>query len=173
MGKERIGEGFFIGDRDFQFFQNITEEFIEDIVEVPVGYYRACPEDTETNIYGESEEGRKLFEKPLELKCLIEPEDQETDDGDFTFNVNRNVTFGFQRERLKEFNLYPERGDFIEFDNDYYEVESIVDNDLLGSQWFYRHSIVIDAHLARNTSVTIVDPETLDVVETNSRPNDF
>lgn len=173
MSKERMSEGFFIGDNDFQFFQNITQEYIEDIVEVPVGYYRTCPEETEVNVYGESKEGRKLFEKPLELKCLIQPDDQETDGGDFTFNVNRNVTFGFQRERLKEFDVYPERGDFIEFDNDYYEVESVVDNDLLGSQWHYRHSIVLEAHLARNTSVTIVDPETLDIVETNSKPNDF
>jgi len=173
---KRIGEGFYIGDNDFEFFQSVNQEFIEEIVEVPVGYFRVCPSKTEVNIYGESKEGRKLYEKPVKLYAIINPEDQQTDQGEFTFDVDRDVTFGFQRERLKDFDLYPQRGDLIEFDNDYYEIDDVVDNQLLGSQWFYRHSVVANTHVARPTSISLVDPETLDVVDTinevdNSFPN--
>lgn len=164
-------QGFFIGNRDFEMFQHLNREFIEDLVEVPCGYLRTAPDETETNIYGESAEGRKLFEPPLRVYALIEPEDQATDQGDFTFDVRRNVTFGFQRERLKEKGLYPQRGDLIEFDHDYYEVQSVVDNRLLGSQWFYRHAIVVETHVARPTNITLVDPDTLEVREVN--PDDL
>lgn len=175
-GKKRIGEGFYIGDNDFAFFQSVSREFIEDIVEVPVGYHRVCPEKTETNIYGESKEGRKLYETAVQAYAIIDPQDQATDTGEFTFDVDRDVTFGFQRERLKDIDLYPQRGDIIEFDNDYYEIDEVVDNQLLGSQWFYRHSIVVDTHVARPTNMSLIDPETLEVVETinevnNSFPN--
>ena len=174
--RERVGEGFYIGDRDFEMFQQFNQEFIEDIVEVPIGYYRVCPEETESNIYGESKEGRKLFEEPIRLYCIINPEDQETDEGGFTFDIDRDVTFGFQRERLKDFDMYPQRGDLIEFDNTYHEVRDIVDNQLLGSQWFYRQSIVVNTHVARPSNITLVDPETLEIKKTindigNSFPN--
>lgn len=158
-------QGFFIGNRDFEFFQQVNQEFVEDIVEVPVGYYRVAPDETEVNIYGESDKGRKLYERPIKLYTLIEPQDQQTDTNIGPFDVDRDVVFGFQRERLKDVNLYPQRGDLIEFDNDYYEIENVVDNELLGSQWFYRHSIVVSTHVARTSNITLIDPETLEVVE--------
>lgn len=161
------GQGFFIGNRDFDLFQHFNQEFVEEIVEVPIGYYRTASSQTVTNVYGESPEGEKYYEIPIKLYALIEPDDQETDTGDFTFDVDRNVTFGFQRERLKEKELYPQRGDLIEFDHDYYEVSDIIDNKLLGSQWFYRHSIVVNTHVARPTNITLIDPDTLDVQEVN------
>lgn len=151
-------QGFFVGDRDFEFFQQVNRELVEDIVNVNVVIYKIAPEQTKSNMYGEAEEGAKVYFPGVGLKALIQPEDQQTEENDFTFDVKRDLTLGFQRERLKDKDLYPQRGDIVEFDNQYYEIKEVVDNTLLASKWFYRHSVVCRCHVARDTNLTLTRP---------------
>jgi hypothetical protein len=150
-------QGFFFGDQDFKYFQYLNQEFVEDIVSVDVVVYKINPDKTDTNLYGEAEEGRKVYDRSVALNALIQPQDQQTDNADFTFDVDRPVTFGFQREVLKKCNLYPQRGDVIEFDDAFHEITEVVDNELLGSKYFYRHSIVCQTSVARDSNINLID----------------
>jgi len=149
-------EATFLGNNDFAFMQGLNKEFINRIVDTTVLYYKPAPSHTDSDIYGESPEG-KFYYKPMELKGLIIPEDQETQDEDFGFEVQQDLQIGFQREELKKHQFYPEEGDIIEWSNYYFEVGSTVDNTLLASRFFMRHGAVVNVHSTRLSKEQIVD----------------
>lgn len=45
----------------------------------------------------------------------------------------------------------------LEFDDDYNEVDDIIDNKFLGAQWFMRHVIVMNTHADRTTNLKLID----------------
>lgn len=155
---EEEEQPFFLGNRDFAFMQGVNKEFINQIVNTTVLYYKPIPADTQTDIYGESPQGKKYF-KPLKLKGLIIPEDQQTQDEDFGFEVQQDLQVGFQREELKKHQFYPEEGDVIEWSNYYFEVGTTVDNTLLATRFFFRHGVVVNVHSTRISKEQIVDRE--------------
>ena len=149
-------EGFFISDQDFAFIQGINEEFVEDVVEVLVQLYKMDVDSTESTFRGETTEQGKTFSKTVQLHALVVPEDQRTEQDRGTFDVLRSAQFGVQRERLKDKEFYPQRGDFIEWDEEFFEIQNVVDNELLGSKYFYRHSLVADAERTRDSNIELV-----------------
>lgn len=152
----RDQEATFLGNRDFAFMQGLNKEFINRIVDVAVGYYKPVPEDIDTDIYGESPEG-KVYYQPMKLHALLIPEDQETKDEDFGFEVQQDLQIGFQREELKKHDFMPSEGDVVEWSNYYFEVGSTVDNTLLATRFFFRHGVVVNAHSTRLSKEQITD----------------
>ena len=150
-------EGFFISDQDFEMFQQFNEEFVEEVVEVVVRFYKMDVDRTQSTFRGETSPAGKEYSRVVEMNTLVVPEDQQTDDSEYTYDVDRSAEFGFQRERLKDKNLYPQRGDLIEWDEEFFEIENVVDNELLGTKYFYRHSIVCDTHRVRVSNTDLVN----------------
>lgn len=136
--------------------QHYNEEFVEDVVEVLVRFYKMDVDRTKTTFRGETGPAGKEYNRVIELHSLVVPQDQQTDDSDYTYDVDRAAEFGFQRERLKEKEFYPQRGDLIEWDEEFFEIENVVDNELLGTKYFYRHSIVCDTHRVRVSNTDLV-----------------
>lgn len=149
---------FFIGRRDYNFVNQVNQELVERIVKVGVFVYKVDP-NVDENVYGEAEDGGKSYLPPVKVFALLIPDDQQTEDQKFTFDVSRTVNFGFQRERLRDIGLYPERGDVIEWDDELYEIADVVDNELLGSKYYLRHSIVVRTHNTRETNTQINLPK--------------
>jgi hypothetical protein len=150
-------EGYFISDQDFETIQQFNEEFVREVVEVVVRFYKMDVDRTKATFRGETAPEGKEYSRVIELETLVVPEDQQTDDGEFTYDVDRTANFGFQRERLKEKDFYPQRGDLIEWDEEFFEIENVVDNELLGTKYFYRHSIVCDSHRVRVSNTDLID----------------
>jgi len=149
-------EGFFISDQDFEMIQHYNEEFVNDVVEVLVRFYQIDLDATGSTFRGETARQGKTYSRDVEVHSLVVPEDQEIDDSEYTFDVNRDVQFGFQREVLKDKQFYPQRGDIIEWDEEFFEIRNVVDNELLGTKFFYRHSIVCDTHRVRDSNIELV-----------------
>lgn len=152
----REDEGFFISDQDFETIQQFNTEFVNDIVEVLVRFYQIDLDATDSTFRGETAPEGKTYSRSFEANSLVVPEDQAIDDSEYTFDVNRDVQFGFQRELLKEKEFYPQRGDIIEWDEEFHEIKNVVDNELLGTKYFYRHSIVCDTHRVRDSNIELV-----------------
>ena len=150
-------EGFFISDQDFEMIQQYNNEFVEEVVEVLVRFYKMDVDRTKATFRGETAPAGKKYDRVIELHSLVVPDDQQTDDADYTYDVNRAANFGFQRERLKDKDFYPQRGDLIEWDEEFFEIENVVDNELLGTKYFYRHSIVCDTHRVRTSNTDLID----------------
>ena len=151
-------EGFFISDQDFEMIQQYNTEFVEEVVEVLVRFYKMDVDRTKSTFRGETAPAGKEYSRIVEMNTLVVPDDQQTAEGEKgTFDVTRTANFGFQRERLKEKEFYPQRGDLIEWDEEFFEVENVVDNELLGTKYFYRNSIVCDAHRVRTSNTDLIN----------------
>ena len=149
----------FGSNRDFNLLVNINRELLSDIVEQEILYYKFDLLNTEANLYGES--SIKSYYNPVKLNCLITRGDQVISVDDFGPDLNREASFAFIREDLSDVQVVPEVGDIIVWHNDYYEVDTVRENQLfLGrdnnynlesrtSQFGSTLSIIVDCHQTR------------------------
>ena len=156
----------FGGSRDISLFNTINKELINDIIQTEVGYYKFVLEKTTSNIYGEAL--GKVFYEPVRIACLINKQDQVWSADDFGSDINQIISFRFLKQELKDINLVPEIGDILLFKNNYYEVDSRVENQLiLGKAPDYAistgttdfgssFSIIINTHLSRVEKLNLV-----------------
>tara|TARA_R110002167_G_scaffold7501_5_gene35657 strand:- start:2783 stop:3328 length:546 start_codon:yes stop_codon:yes gene_type:complete len=122
----------FGGSRDISLFNTVNNELLKDIIQTEIAYYKFALEQTSTNVYGEAP-GKNYFE-PLKIACLIERGDQSWSSDDFGSDVNQSIDFRFLKHELKTINLIPEIGDLVLFRNNFYEVDSKIENQLFMGQ---------------------------------------
>jgi hypothetical protein len=119
--------------RDISFFHIINTELIHNIIEQNIGYYQISLEETPQNIYGEADNGTKMWYPPVLIQCLIDRGDYEADYVEIGPNIARNFGFRFLRKDLVTQNVVPQIGDVILWNNDYYEVNLVNENqDVVG-----------------------------------------
>ena len=155
----------FGSNRDFDLLVNINRELLKDIVEQEILYHKISLEDTEINIYGESLE--KSYFASIKLNCLITRGDQVIDIDDFGPDLGREASFAFIRQDLVDASVVAEVGDILEWHNDFYEVDTVRENQLfVGRDSGYNLasyannfgssiSIIVDCHLTRADRVGI------------------
>ena len=152
------------GQRDVALFRNVNRELLKNIITQEIAYYKIGLTETTVNLYGESSE--KFYNDPVLLTCLITRGDQSYNDDDFGPDVKRDVSFAFLRDDLVDLGLVPEDGDIISWQESYYEIHQIVENQLvLGKSEQYNMtnlsnfgsslSIICNAHLTRAEKVGI------------------
>jgi len=157
----------FGSNRDFDLLVNINRELLKDIVEQEILYYKIALDEININIYGESLE--KSYNTPVKLNCLITRGDQVVDMQDFGPDLNREASFAFLRPDLVDVNVVPEVGDILMWHEDYYEVDTVRENQLFygrdksynltsyGSRFGSSISIIVDCHLTRADRVGIAE----------------
>ena len=119
----------FGGSRDISLFRNLSKELVNDIIQTEVAYYKFALEQTKANVYGEAP-GKNYYE-PMKIACLIDRQDQSWSSDNFGSDINQIINFKFLKEELKNINLLPEVGDLLLFRNNFYEVDSRVENQLI------------------------------------------
>ena len=156
----------FGGSRDISLFNTVSKELINDILQIEVGYYKFVLEKTTSNVYGESM--GKMFYEPVRIACLMNKEDQAWSSDDFGSDVDQTIDFRFLKEELKGINLVPEVGDLLLFKNNFYEVDTRVENQLiLGKDPDYAistgatdfgnsHSIILTGHLSTVEKLNLI-----------------
>lgn len=125
--------------RDIATFKIFTKEIVEDIVSQEIGYYKIMLADTPTNVYGEAM--KRFYTGPVLIPCLIDRGDFNMEEKDMTVDSIRDVSFRFFKDHLIEANVVPEVGDIIMYNEDYYEVHNVNENQLiLGKNPDYQYS---------------------------------
>lgn len=141
--------------RDASLIRHLNRELINNIIEQQVGYYKISLEKTKTNLYGEAN-GTKIFYDPVLVNCLIERTPPVWTTDSIGPDVNQDITFRFLRDDLAGLNLsielleggkgfqygiYPEVGDIVLWNNDYYELDTVIENQLfVGKDPSYSYS---------------------------------
>lgn len=115
--------------RDVSMFTNINNELLGQVIEQKVGYYQVIREETTPNIYGESI--NKKYKGPVLLTCLLERGDTTPLTDDFGMDFERKLTVRFFRPHLVTANVEPSVGDIILWNEDYYEVNNVNENQLV------------------------------------------
>lgn len=129
----------FGSSRDIATFKLFTKEIIEEIVSQEIGYYKIMLSDTRPNIYGESL--NKYFIGPVLIPCLINRGDFNVETQPFGPDSIRTVDFRFFKDHLVEANIVPEIGDIVMYNELYYEVDNVNENEfILGKDIDYVYS---------------------------------
>lgn len=144
----------FLRGRDNSFFNLISQELTDYIIDTPIVVYKVDARHTETNLYGESPEG-KSYSQGILLPCIIAHDDQIIETEEFGPTILQTVTFAFQRERIKAFGFYPEIGDIIEYNNSFFEVSGVIENQLIGDQIFQNHSIITTGQMVSRDKLNL------------------
>ena len=156
----------FGGSRDISLFHNLNKELINDIIQTEVAYYKFALEQTNINVYGEAPS--KNYYEPLKIACLMNRQDQTWSSDDFGPDVNQTINFTFLRKEFIELNLFSDVGDLILFRNNFYEVDSKIENQLfVGKDPDYALStettdfggslsIIVNTHISRVEKLNLI-----------------
>ena len=155
----------FGGMRDAKFLAAINSELINAIIDTEIEFFKLQLEQSATNIYGESE--RKAYYDSVLIPCIITKDEKSSAMDDYGHTYTRTSKFAISRDLLERVSLYPQPGDIIFWDNEYFEIDNVDANQYFtgknpetwpnGSSHGYSVSIVCDAHATRQTPQGIKD----------------
>jgi hypothetical protein len=113
----------FGGSRDISLFRHINRELMANIISQEIVFYKCNLVETKVNMYGEASSGR-TFNKPVLFNALVEVGDQTSPIQDDLIGFNWPLTVKFLRDDLVDANVVPEIGDFIMWQNAYWEIDN-------------------------------------------------
>jgi len=131
------------GSRDISFIRHINKELINNIIEQQIGYYILALDKTSSNLYGESLQ--KTYNDPVLVNCLIERTPPTWTETDLGTDVTQDITVRFLRGILVDIQLVPKVGDIVLWEESYYEISSLIENQLVvGKDPSYSYSSSTD-----------------------------
>lgn len=153
----------FYGTRDAGLVHKFNMELVHDVIDTQVALYKLSLENTNTNIYDESD--KKVYHQPIQIPALINRQEQTFEGSEVGQDYNQLADFGFIREYLKEIDVYLEVGDLIEYNGEYWEVDGIQENQYFGGKnpdysfatdrWGHNVSIIANTHLTRRSRINV------------------
>jgi len=118
--------------RDIKFFEGISRELVDAVIETAVVLYKLVIEDSKTNLYGESL--NKTYYQGVECTAVIQREDTSSNYEGFGSDQSQNVEFRFNRFTLEDKGFYPEIGDIIFHNDAYFEIDNVREDQLIGGR---------------------------------------
>jgi len=157
----------FGSNRDFNLLTKVNRELLSDVIEQEILYYKFSLDETNANLYGEALE--KVFQIPVKFNCLITRGDVVVTTDDMGPDLNRESSFAFLRSDLETSVVVPEIGDIINWQENFYEVDTVRENQLFvgrnnsfnltdyGNKFGKSVSIIVDCHLTRADRIGITE----------------
>ena len=144
---------FFVPQKEVQLFDVMNEELIDEIVGQTVDIYKISIDDTEENMYGEST--TKYYNDGFRVNCLINFIEPEMLQDEFGADLNTSIEMYFHRNTLKDAGFLPEVGDIVDWNDFYFEINSITEPQLIAGHQNFKHQIKAVAHRSRLSSLQI------------------
>jgi hypothetical protein len=138
-------------DRDIRFFEGISRELVDAVIETAVVLYKLIIEDSKTNLYGESLS--KTYYQGVESTAVIQRDDTAANYEGFGVDTSQNVQFRFNRFTLKDKGFYPEVGDIIFHNDAYFEIDNVTEDQLIGGRPDEKFSIICSTFMTRRSSI--------------------
>ena len=149
--------GRYFSQRDLNLIGQFNAELMGDIMEVLITMYKISPNDTKTNIYGETSAATgKWYFPAIEISALIDRPEMETEQDDFGPNRTQNHIFKLREKMCVQLNFYPEIGDLIYWNNRYYEIDNVVREQLLGGQDEKSFSVICNSHYTQISFLNVL-----------------
>lgn len=149
--------GRYFSERDMRVIGSFNAELMGDIIQTQIFIFKICADQTTTNIYGEAGNTGKMFWPGVEITALIDRADIDTTYDEFGPDRNQAVVFKMREDMLKLINIYPENGDVIKFNERYYSIDNVVQEQFLGGIAEKSWSIIVNTHYSKLSSLNIVN----------------
>tara|TARA_B100001989_G_scaffold168859_1_gene121709 strand:+ start:28 stop:684 length:657 start_codon:yes stop_codon:yes gene_type:complete len=123
----------FVGQREVDFFADITKEIIKDVAGQKIYYYTVREDLSDVhNIYEESM--HKIFNPPIELECLVEWQPSEVKTNQFGHEQIKQITAFLHGRDLIDRDLNILQGDYISYGEYFFEITSLIYDKLVYGQ---------------------------------------
>ena len=139
--------------RDIKFFEGISRELVDAVIETAVVLYKLVIEDSKTNLYGESL--NKTYYQGVECSAIIQREDTQSNYEGFGADSSQTVQFRFNRFTLEDKGFYPEVGDIIFHNEAYFEIDNVTEDFLIGGRTGEEEhfSLICSTFMTRRSSI--------------------
>jgi len=142
--------GRYYSPRDMKLVNSFNGELMGDIVQTVVEIHKLAPEETQINMYGESDPNTgKVFFPAVAVTAFVKRETIDTPADEFGTDRKQVVKFAFREEMLKKLNLYPQNGDIIVFNDRLHEIDGVDQEQFPGGVPEKSLSIVCSTHYSR------------------------
>lgn len=123
----------FVGQREVDFFADITKEIIKDVAGQKIYYYTVREDLSDVHsVYEESM--HKIFNPPLELECLVEWQPSEVKTTQFGHEQIKTITAYIHGRDIIDRNLNILQGDYLSYGEYFFEITSLVYDKLVYGQ---------------------------------------
>ena len=149
--------------RDAKFLASINAELLNAIIDTEIEFFKLVVEQSNSNIYGESVS--KTYFNSILIPALITKENKTANMDDYGHSYTRTAQFGISRDILEKASFYPEVGDIIKWDNEFYEIDNVDANQYFagknpdtwanGNKFGYSVSVLCDSHVTRQAPTNI------------------
>ena len=109
--------------RDASLVRSVNREVINRYIDTEVAFYKLDLQSTPSNLYNEA--SSKVYYGKIKMNCLITKDERSTTSDEYGLDYNRTGTFSFLRDDLKLRNIIVEPGDIVEYDGEFYEIDSV------------------------------------------------
>ncbi len=146
----------FIGTREQAFVNDVTKEFVKDVVGQFIIYYPISILLTQVHeVYDEAVE--KVFENPFKLDVLAGQPDRENTYNQFGLDSETSLELFVQARDLIDKDLEVSIGDFFVYGNEVFEITDALDIENIFGQVEYEKAIKITGKLSRSGEFDIED----------------
>ena len=142
--------------QDYETILKINAELINKVIDTPVIVYKLHVEKTKTNLYGEGT--KKTYFRGVAVPCLVDRQMTAPNAEIGTIDIEQKASYAFLRRELQSRGIYPEPGDIIEFDLQYYEIENTNEVQMYAGQTDFNHQVYCDTHLLRRVPTQLEKP---------------
>lgn len=141
----------FFGPREMAMFNWYNTELLEMVAKQNIVYWPIEAEDSDVlDIYGEAE--KKVSRNPVLFYAWIMLDEPETIQGQFGIDRRRRIEVYAHKDRLTEIGLVPQIGDFLEWDNEFFEINYADVPNFVQGQTQTKIGVTIRALSARDDS---------------------
>jgi len=135
--------------RDISLFDHFNRELIKDIIDTSVTVYKINAYETKEDLYGETL--RRVYFPDVSVAGLIEHDPPDYENDDFGIDVIQSITIKFHKNSLEDYDLYPEAGDIIVWNEHSFEITAAVEDQFVGGQTDRKHSILCQCARVRES----------------------
>ena len=123
----------FVGQREVDFFADITKELIKDVAGQKI-YYYTIREDL-SNVHELYEESpQKIFNPPIELEAMVEWQPSEVRTTNFGTEQIKTITIYLHYRDLLDRKIVFKEGDYFSYGTYFFEATSIIYDKLIYGQ---------------------------------------
>jgi hypothetical protein len=112
----------FVTQKELDLIDSWSRELIQDVVVQEVVYY-AVHEDTSYNFYREAI--KKVWYDPVKLTARVQYDQTQTVSGPMGNDAQFALEVYCHIDELRDRNLKPREGDFVEYDQVFYEITTV------------------------------------------------
>jgi hypothetical protein len=154
--KAKYGGPLFVGDREADFFNCVTKEFVQKVVSQKVIYYSVSERFTKTHqLYDEAV--KKTVFAPVEVNALIMYNEPLQTATQFSIDTIYSIEVYLHYDELKERRIIPREGDFVKFGTIVYEIEKLNQPQIVYGQIQRKVMVKATCRVSRKSQFEVLD----------------